>query len=40
MADERPQTLEAMRGIAGVGESKLAKYGQVFLDVVLVALVL
>ncbi|WP_228292287.1 HRDC domain-containing protein [Candidatus Thiothrix anitrata] len=35
MADERPQTLEAMRGIAGIGERKLAQYGQAFLDVVL-----
>jgi ATP-dependent DNA helicase RecQ len=34
MATERPSTLEAMRGITGVGESKLDKYGQAFLDVV------
>ncbi|MDD5393220.1 MAG: DNA helicase RecQ [Thiothrix sp.] len=34
MATERPSTLEAMRGITGVGESKLEKYGQAFLDVV------
>jgi ATP-dependent DNA helicase RecQ len=34
MASERPSTLEAMRGITGVGESKLEKYGQAFLDVV------
>ena len=40
MADERPQTLEAMRGIAGIGERKLAQYGQAFLDVVSAALVL
>jgi len=34
IATERPSTLEAMRGITGVGESKLDKYGQAFLDVV------
>ena len=40
MADERPQTLDAMRGIAGIGERKLAQYGQAFLEVVSAALVL
>jgi ATP-dependent DNA helicase RecQ len=35
MADERPQTLDAMRGIMGIGERKLTQYGQAFLDVVL-----
>ena len=40
MANERPQTLDAMRGITGVGERKLEQYGQAFLDVVSAALVL
>ncbi|HRJ51288.1 MAG TPA: DNA helicase RecQ [Candidatus Thiothrix moscowensis] len=35
MANERPQTLTEMRGITGVGERKLAQYGQAFLEVVL-----
>ncbi len=35
MADERPQTLEALRGITGIGERKLTQYGQAFLDVLL-----
>lgn len=35
MANERPQTLTEMRGITGVGERKLAQYGQGFLEVVL-----
>jgi ATP-dependent DNA helicase RecQ len=35
MAHERPQTLTEMRGITGVGERKLAQYGQVFLEVVI-----
>jgi ATP-dependent DNA helicase RecQ len=39
MANECPQTLDALRGITGVGESKLEKYGQAFLDVVLMVTV-
>ncbi len=35
MARERPATLQAMRNIAGVGEQKLHKYGQRFLDIIL-----
>ena len=35
MAVIRPQTLEEMRPITGVGESKLAKYGSTFLDVII-----
>jgi ATP-dependent DNA helicase RecQ len=35
MTNECPQTLEAMRGIAGIGERKLTQYGQAFLAVVL-----
>jgi ATP-dependent DNA helicase RecQ len=35
MASERPSTLEAMRYISGVGEQKLQKYGQIFLDIIL-----
>ncbi|MEB4591209.1 DNA helicase RecQ [Candidatus Thiothrix sp. Deng01] len=35
MANGRPQTLEAMRGIPGIGQRKLEQYGQAFLDVVL-----
>ncbi|QTR45730.1 DNA helicase RecQ [Thiothrix litoralis] len=35
MANECPQTLEAMRGITGIGERKLEQYGLAFLAVVL-----
>jgi superfamily II DNA helicase RecQ len=34
MARECPSTLDDMRKISGVGESKLAKYGQGFLEVI------
>lgn len=33
MADKRPQTLEGLRGISGVGEMKLNRYGERFLSV-------
>ena len=33
MASAKPQTLEAMRQVNGVGEQKLAKYGDAFLEV-------
>jgi superfamily II DNA helicase RecQ len=35
MATIKPDSLEAMSDISGVGDAKLAKYGQRFLDVVL-----
>jgi ATP-dependent DNA helicase RecQ len=35
MAAQRPKTLTAMRRIFGVGEVKLERYGQTFLDVIL-----
>jgi len=35
MANSRPDTLDAMRYISGVGEQKLKKYGQEFLDIIL-----
>jgi ATP-dependent DNA helicase RecQ len=34
MLTERPQTLDAMRQLSGIGETKLARYGQAFLDVI------
>ena len=34
MAATRPQTLDEMRGVSGVGEKKLEKYGAVFLEVI------
>ncbi|MBA3686213.1 MAG: HRDC domain-containing protein [Planctomycetes bacterium] len=34
LASERPATLEAMRGIKGIGETKLARYGTQFLPVI------
>ena len=33
MAAARPRTLDAMRGISGVGEVKLARFGPKFLEV-------
>jgi len=33
MATERPLTLDAMRGITGVGDVKLARFGPAFLEV-------
>ena len=33
MAETRPQTLDDMRGITGVGEKKLERYGTEFLEV-------
>lgn len=33
MAQQRPSTLRQMRSIAGVGESKLERYGEAFLEV-------
>ena len=35
MAARRPETLDAMMEIGGIGEKKLEKYGQGFLDVIL-----
>lgn len=35
MAAHRPETLHTMRSITGVGELKLERYGQLFLDVLL-----
>ncbi|WP_026182790.1 DNA helicase RecQ [Leeia oryzae] len=32
MLDRRPETLEDMRNLFGVGDSKLARYGQAFID--------
>ncbi len=37
LASEKPQTLEAMLEIKGIGEKKLEAYGQAFLDVILKA---
>ena len=37
MVVEQPRTLEAMRGITGVGEHKLDRYGQTFLNLILAA---
>ena len=34
MASARPDTLDALRGISGVGETKLARYGGAFLEVI------
>ena len=34
MANSRPDSLDAMRYISGVGEQKLKKYGQEFLDII------
>jgi ATP-dependent DNA helicase RecQ len=34
MATDRPATLDALRGITGVGETKLARYGRDFLEVI------
>ena len=34
MAAQRPQSLEEMRYISGVGEKKLGQYGEAFLDVI------
>ena len=34
LAAERPTTLDAMRGIKGIGETKLARYGKLFLPVI------
>lgn len=33
MATDRPATLDALRGVTGVGETKLARYGAEFLEV-------
>jgi ATP-dependent DNA helicase RecQ len=35
MAEQRPTTLEDMRGVQGVGDRKLSAYGDAFLDVIL-----
>lgn len=35
MANARPESLDAMRYISGVGEQKLKKYGREFLDIIL-----
>ncbi len=37
MLRERPQSLRELGGISGVGESKLARYGEAFLDVLTAA---
>ena len=34
LAADRPNTLDAMRGIKGIGETKLARYGKLFLPVI------
>jgi ATP-dependent DNA helicase RecQ len=34
MATERPATLDALRGISGVGETKFARYGAAFLEII------
>ncbi len=34
MAEKKPQTLDAMRRISGVGESKLGRYGETFLQAI------
>lgn len=34
MAALKPQTLDALRGVKGVGEHKLERYGAAFLEVV------
>src|SRR5262249_24298686 len=34
MAQEKPQSLEAMGQIHGVGANKLARYGDIFLEVI------
>jgi ATP-dependent DNA helicase RecQ len=34
LAQHKPQNLEAMMGISGIGESKLKRYGQALLDVI------
>jgi ATP-dependent DNA helicase RecQ len=33
MLDQRPRSAEELRGISGVGDSKLARYGEAFLAV-------
>jgi ATP-dependent DNA helicase RecQ len=35
LADQRPQSFEEMLEINGIGESKLKKFGQTLLDVIL-----
>jgi ATP-dependent DNA helicase RecQ len=35
MAEQRPTTLDEMRGVQGVGDRKLSAYGEAFLDVIL-----
>ena len=34
MSAAKPQTLDELRGIKGVGEKKLEKYGRLFLDAI------
>jgi ATP-dependent DNA helicase RecQ len=34
MAERRPGTVEALSSVSGVGEAKLTRYGQAFVDVV------
>jgi ATP-dependent DNA helicase RecQ len=34
MAQKQPQTLAQMSEVHGIGETKLARYGQIFLDIV------
>ena len=34
MAASKPQTLDDLRGIKGIGEKKLEKYGQTFLEII------
>ena len=33
MLEDRPQSLQALRGVSGVGDSKLERYGEAFLRV-------
>jgi ATP-dependent DNA helicase RecQ len=35
LSTRRPQTIEQMRAVHGIGEAKLARYGRIFLDIIL-----
>ena len=34
MTQTKPQTLEQMSKISGIGQNKISKYGQIFLDII------
>ena len=34
MADRRPATLDELRGIYGVGDRKIAAFGEIFLEAI------